>query len=556
MRDALRRTALQCTSQLGAGHAVGIMALIPSALASALPEPMLVPLLDAAARTLRELEPEDAPLGVRRLLGFDRRGLMRSAARAQLFRSLEHEPEWAERVIESFLASPEVVQLVETLGGAPLTTSTVELAQIADRGELPLLASYLVAAQPEGFEFVLGVLVGLADSTRHRKADDDDRAALRARASSLEVALQRAESAKLELTAEIGRIDTALRDERRSRRGREEQAKADIATAQVRVSDLEREIERLAEAGRSSEHRAQHEAGRTRAAEDVQRQTRAELDSTVAALAETRRALERSAAPGTGLRYPDLRALHHAAQAAEALAERLATITQSARDDAARMGIVLETSATRPVRPPEVPSAPPAETKGAVPPVAPGAREREQEPVPEPVQESTPRPGVAAGSRRRAPVPIPPGMLADTPAAVAAALSGAGVAVVIDGYNVAMREWPGEPALVQRERLIVLSTALAVRTRSPVTIVFDGTDFDSPGSPGSAGARPGRRTGIRVVFSLGDETADDVIVREIAGTALRTPVLAVTSDKELRQRVAAVGALAISVETFADVVRR
>ncbi len=515
------------------------MALIPSALASALPEAMLVPLLDASARTLRELEPEEAPAGVRRLLGFDRRGLMRSAARAQLFRALEHEPEWADRVIDGFLASPEVVQLVETLGGPPITTSAVDLAQIADRGELPLLASYLIAVQPEGFEFVLGVLVGQADSTRHRKADDDDRAALRARASSLEVALQRAEAAKLDLTAEISRIDTSLRDERRVRRGRDEQAKADLATAALRVSGLEEEIERLTEAGRSSERRAQHEAGRTRAAEEALRQVRAELDTTVDTLAETRRALERSAAPGSGLRYPDLRALHHAAEAAEALAEQLGAITRSARDDAARMGVVLESSATRPARPPVGPV-----TTGVGSPVATDAHPRHPEPE---------RPGISAIPRRRAPVPIPPGMVADTPAAVVAALAGAGVAVVIDGYNVAMREWPGETALVQRERLIVLATALAVRTRSPVTIVFDGTDAEAGGPTAT---RPGRRTGIRVVFSSGTETADDLIVREIAGIALGTPVLAVTSDKELCRRVAAVGALAISVETFADVVRR
>src|SRR5438105_8820585 len=55
------------------------------------PEALLAPLLDTVADRLREVPPADVPLSLRPLLGFDRRGLSRGAARQQLLRALETE---------------------------------------------------------------------------------------------------------------------------------------------------------------------------------------------------------------------------------------------------------------------------------------------------------------------------------------------------------------------------------------------------------------------------------------------------------------------------------
>jgi predicted RNA-binding protein with PIN domain len=138
-------------------------------------------------------------------------------------------------------------------------------------------------------------------------------------------------------------------------------------------------------------------------------------------------------------------------------------------------------------------------------------------------------------------------MLADTPAAIEGALRAGGVAVVIDGYNLAMREWPGEPPVEQRERLVALAANLRARMRTPVTIVFDGGDVPGPASA--------RRAGVRVLFSSEGETADDLVVREVAALPADVPVIAVSSDRDLRRRVGAHGALAVPVEAFTEVLR-
>ncbi len=148
---------------------------------------------------------------------------------------------------------------------------------------------------------------------------------------------------------------------------------------------------------------------------------------------------------------------------------------------------------------------------------------------------------------RRAPVPVPPGMLSDTPDAIEGALRAGRVAVVIDGYNLAMRAWPGEAPLEQRERLIALATNLRARLRTPVTVVFDGSDVGALATT--------RRAGVRVLFSSSGESADDVVVREVAATPPEIPVIAVTSDRDLCKRVGLEGALAVPVEAFADVLR-
>jgi predicted RNA-binding protein with PIN domain len=138
-------------------------------------------------------------------------------------------------------------------------------------------------------------------------------------------------------------------------------------------------------------------------------------------------------------------------------------------------------------------------------------------------------------------------MVSDTPDAIEGALRAGRVAVVIDGYNLAMRAWPGEAPHEQRERLISLASNLRARLRTPVTVVFDGSDVGGVVAP--------RRAGVRVLFSAPGETADDVVVREVAATPPEIPVLAVTSDRDLCKRVGAEGALAVPVEAFADVLR-
>jgi predicted RNA-binding protein with PIN domain len=138
-------------------------------------------------------------------------------------------------------------------------------------------------------------------------------------------------------------------------------------------------------------------------------------------------------------------------------------------------------------------------------------------------------------------------MVHDTPEAIDGALRTGGVTVVIDGYNLAMRAWPGETPVEQRERLVAAASNLRARLRIPVTVVFDGSDVPGPSRP--------RRSGVRILFSAAGESADDLVVREVAALPLETPVMVVSSDRELRRRVGVLGALTVPVDAFAEVLR-
>ena len=80
------------------------------------PESLLIPLLDAAGEMLRTLEPAEIPPILRPVAEFDRRGLARGAARQQLLRAIEAEPEFRDRAVEQFLARPDVARRARDVG--------------------------------------------------------------------------------------------------------------------------------------------------------------------------------------------------------------------------------------------------------------------------------------------------------------------------------------------------------------------------------------------------------------------------------------------------------
>lgn len=112
------------------------------------------------------------------------------------------------------------------------------------------------------------------------------------------------------------------------------------------------------------------------------------------------------------------------------------------------------------------------------------------------------------------------------------------VRVFVDGYNVAMLGWPTAPLAEQRHHLVQgLGGLLATSGGSGtlVDVVFDGDDA----AAGSGGGAPRR---IRVAYSPSGTTADDVIVERVRHVDPSVPVVVVTDDAELRDRVGAHGA--------------
>src|SRR5262249_60822487 len=106
----------------------------------AVPDALLHPLLDTAADTLRTLDPEDVPVALRALSGFDRRGLSSATARHQLRRGFDLEGGFRDRVAERFGRRPEVVAVLARWAADP---SIAVVVDAADRAQLALLAAAL-----------------------------------------------------------------------------------------------------------------------------------------------------------------------------------------------------------------------------------------------------------------------------------------------------------------------------------------------------------------------------------------------------------------------------
>ncbi|HEX8857843.1 MAG TPA: NYN domain-containing protein [Actinomycetes bacterium] len=138
---------------------------------------------------------------------------------------------------------------------------------------------------------------------------------------------------------------------------------------------------------------------------------------------------------------------------------------------------------------------------------------------------------------RREPLPVPSGLTADAPESLAAWMATPEVLVLVDGYNVTKHErgFPDRTLEDQRTLLLDLCRRLARRCAAEITVVFDGANL-AP-LPTRLPLGP-----IGVVFTDAGRSADDEIVARVNAAPASRPVVLVSSDNELRERCAALGA--------------
>ena len=258
---------------------------------AALPDHLLVPLLDSAGLTLRALPPDEVPLAARSLLSFDRRGMSRGPARMQLRRALEREGSFREQAFAEFRARADVQTVLDDWGSA----GALALANAtATETGFALLASALVAAEPPGADFALGVVVATDAIYRDARDDEEEAGAVTARIAALEERVVRAEAARQLVEQERDELAERLGAERRSRREREDRAATEALRADGRIVELEAELEReRARAARTeieSARAAERERSRSARAEIASARASARADALEAELQRFRNA--------------------------------------------------------------------------------------------------------------------------------------------------------------------------------------------------------------------------------------------------------------------------
>lgn len=158
-----------------------------------------------------------------------------------------------------------------------------------------------------------------------------------------------------------------------------------------------------------------------------------------------------------------------------------------------------------------------------------------------PAPSAADEPGRLERASRRRPLRLPGGLIS-TSAAAARHLVTQGAPIIVDGYNVSKLAWPDRSLEQQRDALVARCENLARRHLARVTVVFDGDSVP--------GAHATVRRSIRVVYSPAGTSADDVIRAEVDLLADDSPVVVVTSDRQIVDDVKLVGANVIASNAF------
>ncbi|MEX1164263.1 MAG: NYN domain-containing protein [Nitriliruptor sp.] len=122
----------------------------------------------------------------------------------------------------------------------------------------------------------------------------------------------------------------------------------------------------------------------------------------------------------------------------------------------------------------------------------------------------------------------------------------AGRLVLVDGYNVTKQHRSELDLEGQRTWLVRTLATLAARRRVRPVVVFDGQQAGASRPP--SGSRE-----VRVVFTPAGVTADDELV--LAVEATDEPVVVVTDDRELSERLRTSGADVVGTRSFLGVTR-
>ena len=261
---------------------------------SAASDRLLGPLLDAAATTLRALQPTRCR---------NRRDdcwrstaaecLAVPPARSCAARA-ESEESFREQVFAAYRAWPEVQAVLDGWQRADVL-AVARAAAAAGGDELATLAGALIAAEPEGAELALGIVVAL-DAVQQLVDDDHDvNTEVAGRIAELEEKVRRADASRIAVEQARDELAEQLRAAPRAGASVRRAGSAKFSRAARRITELEDEIERE----RTGAEEAKNVSARVRASAPAPSAARAEAASSRAYSSAPRRSKLSSNSCGT-----------------------------------------------------------------------------------------------------------------------------------------------------------------------------------------------------------------------------------------------------------------
>jgi hypothetical protein len=371
------------------------------------------------------------------------------------------------------------------------------VAEVATE-ELVGRPGWLWLVRPEGWD---AELAELADQEAEAETATAQADAERSAAKRLDVAEAEARRATAELAVARGEL--------RQLRTRYDAAVAEEPRLRRRADELERALEKV----KVKAERAQAELVDVHAAREAAEARAASLAAEVAAL---RTAIDELSARADAGAAPSLPALPR--EAVEGLRQAV-TVTAALSEVLGRVADALDTE--------DVADDHASGTGSARPRKANGVR--------------------LASARRRA-LRLPRGLTEESIEGASYLLVESGAPVLVDGYNVAMLGWPGEPLPEQRTRLLDTLDDLASRAGTSIQVVFDGAEVGP--------APPAKNRQVRVQFSPPGVIADDELRRLVAGMSSERPVVVATNDRSLADDLRRMGANVVRSEQLLAVARR
>lgn len=481
-----------------------------------LPDFLLMPLVEAAFAVIKKNEESDLPTSLRRISHFDSKALNHATARTQIIQSLHANIDFCALVEEEFFQRVEVSIAYQEWSSARAADI---VAEAATRNDLPLLASMLWLKKPSQYLFALGLIVGYSSLAVVENEQRDSQRAEETRLKHLQTSYEREKSRADLLHADVERLEGEMREERKSRRVREQRQEAQMTALQKQVDSHDEVVGRMKDAKDRQQQRVEREASRAHELEARLRVAHEDARVKSEKITQLQEQLASALSSDMELTYEDLQNLILAQQGAENISHTILKImnkTRSIVSDNSSAGNVTQSS---------------ADLNTAL----------SQTPAKSDVKKTD-----TNDQRKRTAIIVPPGLALESDAALRIVFAQPDLVVLIDGYNVSLNSF-GELSLeLQRDRIVACATNIETRYHPSCVVVFDGQ---------SSSTRGRIQSKIHVVFSPAGISADDVIIERIRVTPIDCPILVVTSDRNLSARARGLGCQTISSNAFVSVAK-